>query len=98
MLENYGYNVIDLGRDVAPERIVDAVRESGAPLVGLSALMTTTVVSIKDTVDALHAAGLSCKVMAGGAVLTPEYAKSVGADYYAKDSQQSVKIADEIFG
>ena len=98
MLENYGYNVIDLGRDVAPERIVDAVRESGAPLVGLSALMTTTVVSIKDTVDALHAAGLSCKVMAGGAVLTPEYAKSVGADYYAKDAQQSVKIADEIFG
>lgn len=98
MLENYGYNVIDLGRDVAPERVVEAVKESGAPLVGLSALMTTTVVSIQDTVVALKNAGLTCKVMAGGAVLTPEYAQSVGADYYAKDAQQSVKIANEIFG
>lgn len=97
MLENYGYNIIDLGRDVAPERIVNAVSEHNVKLVGLSALMTTTVVSIRDTVDALKAAGLNCKVMAGGAVLTPEYAKSVGADYYAKDAQQSVRIANEIF-
>jgi len=98
MLENYGYNVIDLGKDVSPEAIVEAVSEHKAPLVGLSALMTTTVVSIKETVDALASSGAKCKVMAGGAVLTPEYAESVGADYYAKDAQQAVRIANEIFG
>ena len=98
MLENYGYNVVDLGRDVDPQRVVEAVKDTNAPLVGLSALMTTTVVSIRDTVDALKSAGMTCKVMAGGAVLTEEYAKSAGADFYAKDAQQSVRIANEIFG
>ena len=74
------------------------MKDTNAPLVGLSALMTTTVVSIRDTVDALKSAGMTCKVMAGGAVLTEEYAKSAGADFYAKDAQQSVRIANEIFG
>lgn len=97
MLENYGYHIIDLGRDVAPDVIVETVLKTAAPLVGLSALMTTTVVSIRDTVTALKSAGATCKVMAGGAVLTPEYTKSVGADYYAKDAQQAVKIANEVF-
>ena len=71
ILENYGYDVLDLGRDVAPERVVEAVRQTGAKLVGLSALMTTTVPNMQATIEALHAAGLDCKVMVGGAVLTP---------------------------
>lgn len=70
ILENYGYDVLDLGRDVPPERVVEAVRQTGAPLVGLSALMTTTVPNMQATIEALHAANLPCKVMVGGAVLT----------------------------
>lgn len=98
ILENYGYSVTDLGRDVAPERVVEAVRETGAPLVGLSALMTTTLPSMEQTIQMLHAAGLPCKIMVGGAVLTPEYAARMGADFYAKDAKQSADIAKEIFG
>ena len=74
ILENYGYDVLDLGRDVDPERVVEAVRQTGAKLVGLSALMTTTVPNMQATIEALHAAHLDCKVMVGGAVLTPDYA------------------------
>ena len=98
LLENYGYDVIDLGRDVPPETVVQAVREHGARLVGLSALMTTTLCSMEETILALRAAGLPCRVMVGGAVLTPEYAEKIGADYYAKDAKRSVDIAKEVLG
>ena len=98
LLENYGYDVIDLGRDVPPEAVVQAVREHDVRLVGLSALMTTTLCSMEETIAALHAAKLPCRVMVGGAVLTPEYAKKIGADYYAKDAKQSVDIAKEVLG
>ena len=97
ILENYGYEVIDLGRDVPPETVVDTVRETGAPLVGLSALMTTTVPAMQATIQALHAAGLPCKVMVGGAVLTPEYARQIGADFYARDAKASADIAKQVF-
>lgn len=98
MLENYGYEVIDLGKDVPPEEIKKAVLTSHAPLVGLSALMTTTVVSIKETIELLKKEHIDCKVIVGGAVLTQEYASSVGADFYAKDAQVAVKIANKVFG
>ena len=98
ILENYGFDVLDLGRDVPPETVVQAVRDTGAPLVGLSALMTTTVKSMEETIKALHQSGLACKVMVGGAVLTPEYAEMIGADYYAKDAKQSADIAKKLFG
>ena len=98
LLENYGYDVLDLGRDVDPERVVEAVRQTGAKLVGLSALMTTTVPNMQATIEALHAANLDCKVMVGGAVLTPEYAEKIGADWYAKDAKRSADIAKEFFG
>ena len=98
VLENYGYEVIDLGRDVPVQTVVEAARETKAPLVGLSALMTTTVASMKQTIEALKAAGLGCKTMVGGAVLTQEYADEMGADYYAADVQASVAIAREVFG
>lgn len=97
ILENYGYDVLDLGRDVPPETVVQAVRETGAPLVGLSALMTTTVASMQATIEALHREGLPCKVMVGGAVLTPEYARQIGADFYARDAKASADIAKQIF-
>lgn len=97
ILENYGYDVLDLGRDVPPETVVQAVRDTGAPLVGLSALMTTTVASMQETIEALHQAGLDCKVMVGGAVLTPEYARQIGADFYARDAKASADYAKQIF-
>ena len=74
LLENYGYTVVDLGKDVDPAAVVEAVRKHRAPLVGLSALMTTTLKSMADTIALLHLEGLPCKIMVGGAVLTPEYA------------------------
>ena len=98
ILENYGYDVLDLGRDVAPERVVEAVRQTGAKLVGLSALMTTTVPNMQATIEALRAAGLDCKVMVGGAVLTPDYARDIGADYYCKDAKASADLAKQILG
>lgn len=98
ILENYGYDVLDLGRDVPPERVVEAVRTTGARLVGLSALMTTTVPNMKATIDALHNAGLDCKVWVGGAVLTPSYAKEIGADFYCKDAKASADLAKRILG
>lgn len=97
ILENYGYDVTDLGRDVAPETVVEAVRRTGAPLVGLSALMTTTVPSMEATIAALRAAGLPCQIMVGGAVLTPSYAEKIGADFYAKDAKASADIAKQVF-
>ena len=98
MFENYGYTVIDLGRDVASEVIVASVKEHNARLVCLSALMTTTVSSMEDTIKALRKEGLTCKVVVGGAVLNREYADMIGADRYAKDAAEAVRYADEVFG
>lgn len=97
ILENYGFEVIDLGRDVPVEAVVETAREKNIRLVGLSALMTTTLKSMAETIAALRAAGLDCKVMVGGAVLTESYAKEIGADWYAKDAKQSADIARTFF-
>ncbi len=97
LLENYGYTVIDLGKDVEYETVLDAVKEHNAPLLGLSALMTTTLGSMADTIKLVKENVPDCKIMVGGAVLTPDYAEKIGADYYSKDAKQSVDIAKEIF-
>ena len=97
MLENYGYDVIDLGKDVAPEVIVDTVVREDVKLVGLSALMTTTVVSMEETIKQLREKTSDCKVMVGGAVLNQEYADMIGADFYGKDAMQSVYYAQNCF-
>lgn len=96
LLENYGFDVIDLGKDVAPERVLEAVRESGARLVGLSALMTTTVEAMKDTVELLKKEAPEVKTVVGGAVLTPEYARMIGATAYGKDAMDAVRLATEL--
>ena len=96
LLENYGFDVIDLGRDVPPERIVETARETQAFLVGLSALMTTTVGSMAETIRQLKAAGLDVKTCVGGAVVTQEYADEIGADFYAKDAMRTVRIAESL--
>ena len=93
LLENYGFSVTDLGRDVAPQDIVSAVRETGATVVGLSALMTTTVPAMEQTIKALREGAPECRVMVGGAVLTAEYAARIGAHAYAKDAMEGVRIA-----
>lgn len=98
ILENYGYNVIDLGRDVDPMKVVEAVKENDVKLVGLSALMTTTLSSMEDTINLLKENNLDCKIMVGGAVLTEDYAMKIGADYYAKDAKRSADIAKEVLG
>lgn len=98
LLQNYGYDVIDLGRDVPPEAVVEATRAHDVRLVGLSALMTTTLPSMEETIAALRRAKLPCKIMVGGAVLTPEFAERIGADYYSRDAKQSVDIAKEVLG
>ena len=95
LLENYGFAVVDLGKDVAPQTIVDAVQETRAPLVGLSALMTTTVPAMEETVRALRKSAPWCKIVVGGAVLTKEYADIMGADKYAKDAMETVRFAEE---
>ena len=96
LLENYGYDVIDLGKDVAPELIVETVAKEKAHLVGLSALMTTTVVNMEETIKQLRDAGLDCKVVVGGAVLNENYAESIGADFYCKDAMATVKYAEQL--
>ncbi len=96
LLENYGYDVIDLGKDVPPETILEAVQKSHAPLVGLSALMTTTVVFMEETINLLKKEAPWCKIMVGGAVLTQEYSNQIGADFYGKDAMQSVHYAQQI--
>ncbi len=98
LLENYGYTVIDLGKDVDYETVVKAIKENDCRLVGLSALMTTTLGAMANTIKLIRENGLNCKIMVGGAVLTPDYAKSIGADYYSKDAKQSVDIAKEVLG
>lgn len=97
LLENYGYRVIDLGKDVPPEAIVKAALETRAALVGLSSLMTTTAQNIAVTVRALREAGAPCKIMVGGAVVTQSFADRIGADFYAKDAAQSARVAAEVF-
>lgn len=97
LLENYGYEVIDLGKDVPPEKIVETVVDKHAPLVGLSALMTTTVVNMEESIKELHKEAPWCKIMVGGAVLTQEYADMIGADFYGKDAMQSVHYAQKVF-
>ncbi len=97
LLENYGYDVIDLGKDVPPELIVKTAKEEHIRLVGLSALMTTTVPAMEETIKMLRAEGVDCKVLVGGAVLTQEYADMIHADKYAKDAMESVRYAEELF-
>ena len=97
MLENYGYEVLDLGKDVPPERIVQVARDEHIRLIGLSALMTTTVVSMEATIRLLREQGVSAKVVVGGAVLTQEYADAIGADCYARDAMETVRYADRVF-
>lgn len=97
LLENYSFDVIDLGKDVPPEKIVDTVLEKKIALVGLSALMTTTVVSMEETIRQLRERVPECRVMVGGAVLNQEYADMIGADFYGKDAMQSVHYAQKLF-
>ena len=97
IMENYGFQMIDLGRDVPPETIVETVKEKNIKLVGLSALMTTTLKSMEETIVAVKEAAPDCKVMVGGAVLTADYAEKIGADYYCKDAMKSVEAAQEVF-
>ena len=96
LLTNYGFNVIDLGKDIAADTIVEAAQKYRADIVGLCALMTTTMVQIDIVIDALHKAGSSAKVMVGGAAVTGEYAQSAGADAYASDGVRAVKLAEEL--
>ena len=100
LLENYGYDVIDLGRDVEPQLIVDTALKENVRLVGLSALMTTTLISMEETIKLIrNTKGLEdTLVMVGGAVLTEDYAMKIGADYYCKTASISVERAKEVFG
>ena len=95
-MENYGFAVTDLGKDVPPETVVKAVQETGAKLVGLSALMTTTVPAMEETIKELHAVCPDVKIMVGGAVMNEEYAKMIHADFYGKDAMASVRYAQEV--
>ena len=98
VMENYGYEAIDLGRDVPPEVILETVREQKIRLVGLSALMTTTLPAMEEAIRLLKTLPDPPVVWVGGAVVTAEYAARMGADYYAKDARQSVEIARKVFG
>ena len=95
LLENYGYEVIDLGRDVPSEAVLTAVKEHNATLVGLSALMTTAVPAMEETIKLLRREAPECKIVVGGAVLTEEYAARIGADKYASDAMETVRYAEE---
>ena len=97
LLENYGFDTIDLGRDVPPQKIVEEVEKHHAPLVGLSALMTTTLPSMEETVKLLKEKTPWCKIVVGGAVLNKEYADTIGADAYAKDGMETVRYAEKTY-
>ena len=97
VLENYGYTVIDLGRDVPPDKVLKTAQEHNVKLIGLSALMTTTLPSMEKTIKVLREAGHPCKVVVGGAVVTKEYAAQIGADFYAKDARETVEAARAVF-
>ena len=96
LLENYGFDVVDLGKDVPPGEIVETVVQLHAPLAGLSALMTTTVPAMEETIRQLKEKAPWCKTVVGGAVLTQEYADKIGADKYAKDAMETVRYAEEV--
>ena len=98
LMENYGFRIYDLGRDVEPQDFVDCVVEHHIRLAGLSALMTTTVPAMAATIELLREQAPWCKVVVGGAVLNPEYAQMVGADFYAKDASETARIAEEVLG
>lgn len=98
ILENYGYDVIDLGKDVPPEAILQTVLENDIKLCGLSALMTSTVPAMEETIKLLKEKAPDCRTVVGGAVLTQEYADMIGASFYAKDAMETVRFAEEIFG
>lgn len=98
VMENYGYDAVDLGRDVPPEAVLDAVRAQDIKLVGLSALMTTTLPAMEDTIRLLHTLDHPPVIFVGGAVVTPDYAARMGADYYARDARQSAEIARKVLG
>ena len=98
LLENYGYDVIDLGKDVEYMAVVDAVKENDVKLAGLSALMTTTLKSMEETIKLLREHCPDCKIMVGGAVLTPDYAMKINADFYCRDAKESVDVAKKILG
>ena len=97
LLENYGFDVVDLGRDVPPEKVVEETLKWNAPIVGLSALMTTTLPSMEKTIAMLRERAPHVKIVVGGAVLTEEYAKKIGADGYGKDAMASVRYAESVF-
>jgi 5-methyltetrahydrofolate--homocysteine methyltransferase len=98
ILENYNYEIIDLGKDVPVENVVSEAKKYDEPvIVGLSALMTTTMKSMEKTIEELRNNNVKCTIVVGGAVLTEEYAKSMGADYYAKDAKEAVEIAKKVF-
>ncbi|MHA1674781.1 MAG: cobalamin-dependent protein, partial [Promethearchaeota archaeon] len=97
LLENYGFRVIDLGKDVLAQKIVDTIENEKIQLVGLSALMTTTVISMQNIIKLIHAKELPCKIMVGGAVLSESFAKEIGADFYGSDAKSAVKIAQNLF-
>ncbi len=98
LLENYGYTVIDLGKDVPPEKVVEAAIRHEVKLVGLSALMTTTLGAMESTIKLLRERNVDCRTVVGGAVLTADYAEKIGADFYAKDAKETVDIAKKIYG
>lgn len=98
LMQNYGFTVIDLGKDVAPETVLDAARKSGAQLIGLSALMTTTVPAMEETIALIHSELPGVRVIVGGAVLSADYAAKIGADGYGKDAMASVRLAEEFLG
>jgi 5-methyltetrahydrofolate--homocysteine methyltransferase len=97
LLESYRFKVLDLGKDVPPEQIINAVAKYKIRLVGLSALMTTTAPYMAETIRQLRHASLPCQVIVGGAVITQEYADEIGADYYAPDAMEAVHIAQRVF-
>ena len=96
MLKNYGYRVIDLGKDVSKERIVEAAEEEGAQFIALSALMTTTMMRMKDVVELVKEKQLNVKVIIGGAVITQSFADEIGADGYSKDAADAVKLVQKL--
>ena len=97
MLESYGFTVYDLGRDVSPEKVLECALEKDCKLVGLSALMTTTVPAMEETIRLLHSKDESIKTVVGGAVLNAEYAKMINSDYYAADAMETVRIAERFY-
>ena len=96
MLKNYGFNVIDLGKDVPKETIVKAARDNDASIIALSALMTTTMKEMKNVVDLAHEEGLDSKIIIGGAVVTEDYAQEIGADGYSSDAADAVRVVKQI--